>query len=329
MTERMSRVKRREPAISASKIWKRYAGAPDGTGLTGFDLEVEAGSVCGLLGPNGAGKTTAIRVLSTLLRFDAGQASVAGFDVRRQAGQVRRSIGLVGQYAAVDEILTGRQNLVMFARLLHLSTDKAKKRANELLEWFGLIDAGSTPVHKYSGGMRRRLDLAASLLVAPAVLFVDEPTTGLDPQARREVWSAIRDLVDNGTTVLLTTQYLEEADQMADHISILRAGRVIADGTPAELKSTIGGDRIEVVLQDAGDLATTATTLAPLASAEIATDKAQGRLTMPVDKSTRTLIEVAVALSRSGIEPVDVTLRRPTLDEVFMQLTGTDMQVPR
>lgn len=319
----------RQIAIAANGVRKRYAGAAEGTGLNGFDLRVAAGTVCGLLGPNGAGKTTAVRILATLLRLDSGEASVAGYDVRRQAGQVRRSIGLVGQYAAVDEIMSGRQNLEMFGRLHHLGASRARQRADELLERFSLADAGGKPAGKYSGGMRRRLDLAASLIVAPAVLFVDEPTTGLDPQARREVWSAIRDLVGGGTTVLLTTQYLEEADQLADRISMLMAGRVVAEGTPEELKSAIGSDRIDIVVGDDAALSRTLEAVRPLAAeeAEVEVDTGELRLSLPVAERTKALMLVAAALGQIGVEPVDVTLRRPTLDEVFLHMTGATAQV--
>ncbi|MDP9845403.1 ABC-2 type transport system ATP-binding protein [Streptosporangium lutulentum] len=315
-------VKAVEFAIAAQDVRKSYAGASEGAGLNGFDLQVPAGTVCGLLGPNGAGKTTAIRILSTLLRLDSGRASVAGFDVQAQPRQVRERIGLVGQYAAVDEILTGRQNLVMFARLSHFSSAEAKRRADELLERFSLADTGGKPVGKYSGGMRRRLDLAASMIVTPPVLFVDEPTTGLDPSGRREVWTAIRDLVGSGTTVLLTTQYLEEADRLADRISMLAAGRVVTEGTPEELKSAIGGDWLDIVLADAADVAATEAVAVRIASGEVHTDAEARRVSVPVDERTRALVAMATALGDAGIEPVDITLRRPTLDEVFLHLTG-------
>ncbi|SNR91745.1 ABC-2 type transport system ATP-binding protein [Streptosporangium subroseum] len=315
-------VKAVEFAIAAQGVRKNYAGAAEGAGLNGFDLQVPVGTVCGLLGPNGAGKTTAIRILTTLLRPDSGRASVAGFDVRAQPRQVRERIGLVGQYAAVDEILTGRQNLVMFARLSHFSSAGAKRRADELLERFSLADTGKKPVGKYSGGMRRRLDLAASLIVAPPVLFVDEPTTGLDPAGRREVWAAIRDLVGSGTTVLLTTQYLEEADRLADRISMLRAGRVVTEGTPEELKSAIGGDWLDIVLADAEDVAATEVIAGRIASGEVRVDGEARRVSVPVAERTRALVTMATALGDAGVEPVDITLRRPTLDEVFLHLMG-------
>ncbi|GAA3440598.1 daunorubicin resistance protein DrrA family ABC transporter ATP-binding protein [Planomonospora venezuelensis] len=301
---------------------KRYPGAPDGTGLNGFDLRVAAGSVCGLLGPNGAGKTTAVRILSTLLEMDAGRASVAGFDVRTQGRRVRERIGLVGQYAAVDEILTGRQNLVMFGRLNRLPVAAARRRADELLERFSLAGAAGRPVGGYSGGMRRRLDLAASLVVSPPVLFVDEPTTGLDPAARREVWTAVRELVDEGTTVLLTTQYLEEADRLADRVSMLKEGRVVAEGTPDGLKSALGGDWIEIVFAGPADAEAARPIAARVASGELRLDGPAHRIGVPVAERTRALVRVATALNEAGIEPEDITLRRPTLDEVFLHLTG-------
>jgi ABC-2 type transport system ATP-binding protein len=233
-----------EEGISARGLRKRYG---DRVALDGFDLRVRPGTVCGLLGPNGAGKTTAVRILTTLLRADAGQAWVAGQDVIHQPRQVRYRIGLVGQHASVDEILTGRQNLEMFGRLGHLTARAARKRAGDLLDQFGLAEAADRSVAGYSGGMRRRLDLATSLILAPAVLFLDEPTTGLDPAARIDVWTRIRDLVGTGTTVLLTTQYLEEADQLADQIAVIDAGRIVAEGTPDELKAKVGPDRVETV----------------------------------------------------------------------------------
>ena len=239
------------PAIVCEDLGKRYGTV---TALNGFDLAAPEGTVHGLLGPNGAGKTTAVRVLATLLCPDSGRAEVAGFNVTSQPAQVRARIGLAGQNAAVDEILSGRQNLVMFGRLYHLPANVARRRADELLGQFGLADAGSKPVRQYSGGMRRRLDLAASFIVAPRVLFLDEPTAGLDPHGRNEVWESIRALAASGTTVLLTTQYLEEADQLADAISVIAAGRVVAAGSPDKLKSLTGGDRIDVVLREAGDL---------------------------------------------------------------------------
>jgi ABC-2 type transport system ATP-binding protein len=309
-------------AIAAHGVQKRYKGAREKAALNGFDLEVQSGTICGLLGPNGAGKTTAVKILSTLLQLDAGQASVAGFDVTTQARQVREHIGLVGQYAAIDEILTARQNLVMFARLNHLSSRQAELRADALLEQFALTQSSKTPVSTFSGGMRRRLDLAASLIVSPSVLFVDEPTTGLDPAGRREVWAAIRSLVATGTTVLLTTQYLEEADQLADRICMLKEGRVIAEGTPDALKSALGGDWLDIVLRPDNDTSVVAHIVKPVAQGDIDIDSQDNRISVPITDRTKALVAVAMALSEAGIEPEDLTLRRPTLDEVFLHLTG-------
>ncbi len=316
-------MKSTEFAIAAYEVRKQYPGTKEQAGLNGFDLEVRPGSVCGLLGPNGAGKTTAVKILATLLELDAGQASVAGFDIRTQAAQVRANIGLVGQYAAIDEILTGRQNLVMFGQLNHLSRRQAQQRADELLEQFALTDSARMPASTYSGGMRRRLDLAASLIIAPAVLFVDEPTTGLDPAGRRDVWAAIRSLVATGTTVLLTTQYLEEADQLVDRISMLKAGKVIAEGTPNELKSALGGDWLDIVLQPGVDTSPVEQIVQQVASGAIRIDREINRVSVPVTNHTRSLIAVATALAEARIEPHDIALRRPTLDEVFLHLTGS------
>jgi ABC-2 type transport system ATP-binding protein len=304
--------------IEAVGVRKNYKGGTEGAGLNGFDLEVTAGTVTGLLGPNGAGKTTAVRILSTLLELDSGTATIAGYDIRRQGAEVRRRIGLVGQYAAVDEVLTGRQNLVMFGRLNHLRNPKS--RADELLERFSLTEAAGQAVSKYSGGMRRRLDLAASLIVAPRVLFVDEPTTGLDPAGRIEVWSAVRQLVDGGTTVLLTTQYLEEADQLANRISMLKEGKVVAEGTPDELKTQLGSDWLDLVLADPADVPRVVELAGPLADGEIRV--ADVRVSVPVKDRTKALVVMANSLHEAKIEPEDITLRRPTLDEVFLHLTG-------
>jgi ABC-2 type transport system ATP-binding protein len=297
------------------------------TALDGLDLAVPEGAVYGLLGPNGAGKTTAVRILATLLRPDSGHAEVAGFDVARQAARVRARIGLAGQYAAVDEILSGRQNLVMFGRLCHLSVDLARHRADELLGQFALTEVGGKPVRRYSGGMRRRLDLAASFIVAPRVLFLDEPTTGLDPHGRNEVWQSIRALAAAGTTVLLTTQYLEEADQLADAISVIKGGRVVADGTPDELKSLAGGDRIDVVLREAGDLAAAARLLQAWLGPDVSLDHDNRELSMPVTDRLAALTKVLRSLQDENITVEDIAVRRPTLDEAFLRLTG--QQPPR
>jgi ABC-2 type transport system ATP-binding protein len=305
------------PAIEAVGLRKRYG---DQDALAGVDLAVAPGTVCGLLGPNGAGKTTAVRILTTLLRPDGGSARVAGHDVVAEGGAVRRAIGVVGQATSVDEVLTGQQNLELFGRLSHLSVGSAKRRAAELLERFGLTDAAAKGVGDYSGGMRRRLDLAASLILAPAVLFLDEPTTGLDPAARAEVWEGIRTLVAEGTTLLLTTQYLEEADQLADRICVLGEGRVVAEGTPSELKSRLGGDRVEVEVADAADLAAVATVLDALGDTTV--DEDRGRVSVPAVDRVATLTAVVRGLDAAGLVAEDVALRRPTLDEVFLHLTG-------
>ncbi|WP_449352501.1 ATP-binding cassette domain-containing protein [Streptomyces shaanxiensis] len=310
-------------AIVAEGLRKRYG---DKDALDGLDLRVAPGSVHGVLGPNGAGKTTLVRVLATLLRPDGGRAEVAGQDVVRQAYQVRLRIGLLGQHAALDEELGGHQNLEMFGRLYHLGARHARVRADELLERFGLADTGRKPVRAYSGGMRRRLDLAASLIRDPEVLFLDEPTTGLDPRGRAEVWAAVRSLAGGGTTVLLTTQYLEEADQLADRISLVDGGRVVADGTADELKARTGGDRIDVVLRDAGQLGA-AVALLPLDAATVSVDADRRLLSAPVTDRMAALSGVVRALEAAGIEAEDVVLRRPTLDEVFLHLTGDGNRV--
>lgn len=305
-------------AVEAEGVRKRYG---EKNALDGFDLRVPRGVVCGLLGPNGAGKTTAVRILSTLIRLDEGRAQVAGFDVAAQSPLVRRSIGLVGQYAAVDEILSGKQNLEMFARLYHLSARRSRQRASELLDRFGLADTGAKAVKTYSGGMRRRLDLAASMILAPAVLFLDEPTTGLDPRSRNEVWEAVRELTELGTTVLLTTQYLDEADQLADRISVVDSGTVIAEGTPEQLKSKLGGDRIDITVHSHGELAATAATAGRLGG-EPEIDEDDRRVSVPVDDRATALTSLLGELTAQGIGVEDIGLRRPTLDEVFLHLTG-------
>jgi ABC-2 type transport system ATP-binding protein len=310
-----------DTAITVEGAEKRYG---DKKALDGLDLRVARGTVHGVLGPNGAGKTTLVRVLSTLLRPEAGRIEVAGHDVVREAYAVRLRIGLLGQHAALDEELGGRQNLELFGRLHHLGAKGARARADELLERFDLADTGPKAVRQYSGGMRRRLDLAASLITEPEVLFLDEPTTGLDPRGRAEVWDSVRSLVGGGTTVLLTTQYLEEADQLADRISVVDTGRVIAEGTADELKAETGGDRIDVVLRDAGQLGAVAALL-PLAGVTVDTDRRL--LSAPVTDRMEALSGVVRALREAGIEAEDIALRRPTLDEVFLHLTGDDRRV--
>lgn len=306
-------------AVLAEGLRKTYGPTH---ALDGFDLAVPEGTVCGLLGPNGAGKTTAVRILATLLRADGGRATVAGFDVTRQAEQVRYRIGLTGQYAAVDDALTGVQNLQMFGRLFHLSKAAARARAEELLDRFGLTEAAHRKAGTYSGGMKRRLDLAAGLVLAPRVLFLDEPTTGLDPRNRNEVWSVVRSLVAGGTTVLLTTQYLDEADQLADRIAVMDTGRVIAEGTPAELKARIGGDQVDVVLRDATHLSEVAALLSRVTDGTPETDEDGFRVSAPVTGRAAALTVILRALDTAGIEVEDVAVRRPTLDEVFLRLTG-------
>ena len=307
------------PAIVCEDLCKRYGKV---TALSGFGMVAPEGTVHGLLGPNGAGKTTTVRVLATLLCPDSGRAEVAGFDVTSQPDQVRARIGLAGQNAAVDEILSGRQNLVMFGRLYHLPANVARRRADELLGQFGLADAGSKPVRQYSGGMRRRLDLAASFIVAPRVLFLDEPTAGLDPHGRNEVWESIRALAAAGTTVLLTTQYLEEADQLADAISVIAAGRVVAAGSPDELKSLTGGDRIDVVLREAGDLIPAARLLRVRLGADVSLDHDTRGLSVPVTDRLAALTHIIRSLQDEDITAEDIAVRRPTLDEAFLHLTG-------
>ncbi|MGW7294271.1 ATP-binding cassette domain-containing protein [Streptomyces xiamenensis] len=308
-----------EHAIVAEGLRKRYGGT---YALNGFDLTVETGTLHGVLGPNGAGKTTAVRSLATLLRYDAGRATVCGLDVAREPQRVRGVIGLTGQYAAVDETLSGRQNLVMFGRLHRMSKAAAGRRADELLERFGLTGAAGKSAGQYSGGMRRRLDLAASIIRTPRVLFLDEPTTGLDPRSRNEVWDAVRDLLAAGTTVLLTTQYLEEADQLADRISVVDAGRVIAEGTADELKARIGGDRVEVVTRRAGDLVMVAALLERIAGVPATTDPDTRRVGVPVTDRVAALTEVVRGLHDAGVTVEDIGTRRPTLDEAFLRLTA-------
>ena len=306
-------------AIVAEGLLKRYR---DTAALDGFDLSVRTGTVHGLLGPNGAGKTTAVRILATLLRFDGGRATVAGYDVVRDAGKLRGAIALTGQYAAVDEILSGRQNLLLFGQLLGLSKRQARLRADELLEQFELTDAATKSAGQYSGGMRRRLDLAASLIRTPEVLFLDEPTTGLDPRSRNRLWDAIHSVVGAGTTVLLTTQYLEEADQLANQISVMDAGRVVAEGTADELKAKIGGDRIEVVVHDILDLPTAAELVGFVTASQPDVDPDTRQISAPVSDRVTALTQVVRALHDRGVAVEDIGLRRPTLDEAFLQLTG-------
>jgi ABC-2 type transport system ATP-binding protein len=310
-------------AVLADALRKHFPGSP-APALDGFTLSVAPGTVHGLLGPNGAGKTTAVRILTTLLRADAGRAEVDGVDVARDPHRARARLGLVGQHTAVDDVLDGRTNLVLFGRLQRLSRAAARERATELLDRYALADADG-PVARWSGGMRRRLDLAVAMVRRPAVLFLDEPTTGLDPAGRAEVWTAVRGLVAEGTTVLLTTQYLDEADQLADRISLLGArgtGRVVAEGTPDELRARIGGDRLELVVRHGGDLGRAADLVGRIAGAPARTDADLRRVSAPVPDRMAALAAAVTALAAEGLEAEDLAIRRPTLDEVFLRLTA-------
>ncbi|MGH8872344.1 MAG: ATP-binding cassette domain-containing protein [Acidimicrobiia bacterium] len=305
--------------IEASGLVKRYKEV---TALAGLDLVVPEGVVMGLLGPNGAGKTTAVSILSTLLEPDEGEAVVAGANVRTDPKAVRRLIGLSGQYAAVDEHLTGFENLDMIGRLYHLGRERSRARSRELLERFDLTDAADRPVKTYSGGMRRRLDLAGALVAEPPVLFLDEPTSGLDPRSRVDLWDVIRELVGKGTTLLLTTQYLEEADQLADDIVVIDHGREIAHGTADQLKTQVGGERIQVTVTELAQVTTAHEILARFAVGEIHIDQRNRGLTAPISGGAPILTQALRDLDARGVVVQDVGLRRPTLDDVFLTLTG-------
>lgn len=289
--------------------------------LNNLSLDVEEGTVLGVLGPNGAGKTTTVRILATLLKPDSGHATVGGIDVIKHPDKVREIIGLSGQYAAVDEILTGYDNLVMFGELYHLGKKQAVARAEELLERFSLTESAKRPIKTYSGGMRRRLDLAASIIVKPKVLFLDEPTTGLDPRGRLEMWGVIEDLVKGGTTLLLTTQYLEEADQLADEIAVIDNGTVIARGTSDVLKKQVGGEKIEIVV-DAENIKKTEEIIARVSGNKTTIDEGLRLISAPVSNGSKSLVEALRELDNAGIHPLDVGLKRPSLDDVFLSLTG-------
>jgi ABC-2 type transport system ATP-binding protein len=306
-----------EAAIAVEGLRKRFG---DVQALCGIDLNAPPGTILGLLGPNGAGKTTAVRILTTLLPPDAGSARVAGLDVVKDAAALRSRIGLAGQYAAVDENLTGFENLEMVGRLYHLGRGPARERASELLERFSLTDAADRLAKTYSGGMRRRLDLAAALVARPPVLFLDEPTTGLDPVSRLQLWETIEARVAAGTTVLLTTQYLDEADRLADSIAVIDHGRVIAEGTPDELKTQVGGERLELTLEDYSQEEAAVEALAPLADERPKCEHAI--LVMPLDKTRGDIAEAVRRLDAADVRIADIAVRRPTLDDVFLSLTG-------
>jgi ABC-2 type transport system ATP-binding protein len=307
------------PAILAEGIVKSFG---DVHALEGVSIQTAPATVLGILGPNGAGKTTMVRILTTLLRPDAGHAEVAGFDVVKDATRLRTHIGLAGQNAAVDPILTGRENLEMVGRLYHLDRRTIRTRAEEVLERFRLTHAAHRMVKTYSGGMRRRLDLGASLVGRPEVLFLDEPTTGLDPRGRIEMWELMQELVGEGTTLLLTTQYLEEADRLANTISVIDGGRVIAEGTADQLKAHVGGEVVEIHVADRSQVGAATGELVGLGSGAPQADNVSGQITLPVTDGAATLTEVVRRLDAAGIKLADIALRRPTLDDVFLALTG-------
>ena len=307
-------------AVIAENLMKTY-NKGSVQAFDGLSLDVEEGTVLGVLGPNGAGKTTTVRILATLLSPDSGRANVAGIDVLKHPDEVRKIIGLSGQYAAVDETLTGWDNLIMFGRLYHLSAKAASARAVELLEQFRLTESAKRPIRTYSGGMRRRLDLAASLIVRPKVLFLDEPTTGLDPRGRQDMWGVIDELVKGGVTLLLTTQYLEEADHLADEIAVIDHGKVIARGTSDTLKKQVGGERLEIVVENE-NMAAVKEIVAKVSGSAINVDEGLRQVSAPVTTGSKALLEAAKLLDEKGIHPLDIGLKRPSLDDVFLALTG-------
>ncbi|MEM9149022.1 MAG: ATP-binding cassette domain-containing protein [Cyanobacteria bacterium P01_F01_bin.3] len=307
------------PIVEVNSLTKRFG---DTIVLRGIDLSVDRGTVLGVLGPNGAGKTTVINCLTTLLRPDGGQATIAGYDVVAQPEAVRSLIGLTGQFAAVDEVLTARENLILFSRLLRLSSGAAKKRAQELLAQFDLTDAADRPVKTFSGGMRRRLDLAASIVVSPLVLFLDEPTTGLDPRSRQQLWSVVKDLKNQGITIILTTQYLEEADALADQIVVIDQGQVIAEGTVDELKDKVGGKFCELRLANLEDFDKVKALLSDIGEVITGEMGKEGPLAIAAPNGANTLTDIVLKLEAADIPLADISLRRPSLDDVFFSLTG-------
>lgn len=306
-------------AIVVQGLKKSFGGVE---ALRGIDLVVEKGSIVGLLGPNGAGKTTLVRILATLTEPDTGNAKIEGYDVVKNADVVRQLIGLTGQFTAIDENLTGRENLVMVGRLYHLSSQEVDKRTRDLLAQFGLSEAANRQLKTYSGGMRRRIDIAASLINQPPVLFLDEPTTGLDPQSRSDLWQVIRNLVAAGTTLLLTTQYLEEADQLADSIVVINHGRIISHGTPQEMKRAVGGDVLSIQLANPAETLEAARVLARLGNGQVHTDRVLGQVELPISNTAGILPRAIRTLDEARIEVADIHLRRPTLDEAFLKLVG-------
>lgn len=314
--------------IQANNLSKTYqANKREVKALDGLSLEVPKGTVKGLLGPNGAGKTTTVKVLTTLIQPDSGEAFIDGVNVLEQPETIKRMIGVSGQYAAVDQKLTGYENLEMVGRLYHLRAKKAKQRATELIEMFDLVEAANRPVKGFSGGMRRRIDLAGALVIKPPVLFLDEPTTGLDPRSRLGLWQVIKDLVSDGTTVLLTTQYLEEADQLADSIAVIDSGKVIAEGTSDELKMQIGGQRVELSLVHIEDVARGSELLAGISQGEVSVGNDGRTISAPVDNAPSALQQSLKTFAEENIELNDAGMRRPTLDDVFMELTGHKAEV--
>ena len=307
-----------EAIITVDHVTKEFGGV---RALDDLSLKIEEGVIYGLLGPNGAGKTTLVRILATLTKPTKGTVTIAGLDVQREANEVRKVIGLAGQYAAVDEFLTGRETLEMVGALYHLPSREVRQRAADLLDQLSLSDAADRPAKTYSGGMRRRLDLAASLVFQPKVMLLDEPTTGLDPRTRRELWEVIRGLARDGSTILLTTQYLEEADALTSYITMIDHGRIAAQGTPLELKRTLGAELVEVHFNPK-DLASGRATLAKLAPKQLSEDETTGAFRLPATAGSTTLLEVAHALSQAKIQPEELSLHRPSLDDVFLAVTG-------